>query len=66
MSIEGVSCTGCKYAEPAIGDDDVPRLDCHRYPPVVAGWSPDGDVTEMYPMVGGDDWCGEFAGPEIT
>lgn len=64
MSAEGERCTSCRFAEPAVGDDDQPRLDCHRYPPVVVGYNDEGTITEMYPCVNGTDWCGEWAPPE--
>lgn len=58
------SCATCVFAEPCIGDDDRPRMDCRRYPPGVIfdGASP----AIVWPQVGDGDWCGEWqVRPEV-
>lgn len=46
------NCANCKYSRPCKTDDRV--LECHRYPK---------DQSGFWRWVEGDDWCGEWAGP---
>lgn len=62
-------CSTCRFAEPAVGDDELLRLDCHRYPPQVFEGAPlngEGTALQARPTVGAGDWCGEYvAKPEV-
>jgi hypothetical protein len=55
---DDATCSNCTYGEVAIGDDSVPRVDCHRYPPLL--FVVDGDPQTAFPQVEGTDWCGEW------
>lgn len=52
-----MNCKICMYSKPVGGG-----FFCRRYPPTVIGLTP-GDATERYPLVGENDWCGEFKDP---
>ena len=55
-----VECGTCQYAEPTIGTDEQPFLECRRYPPTVMWVDRDGEPLRTWPSVSGDDWCGEW------
>lgn len=51
------SCSSCRFAKVAVGEDDAPRLDCRRFPPAVITTD---EVLVAWPQVSDDDWCGEW------
>lgn len=51
------TCETCAYADPHIGDNGIPFLECHRYPPHII--HPEGEPLMMWPQVHDGDWCGE-------
>lgn len=53
------SCVTCRYADPAITDDNQPIVRCRRLPPQV--FSHGGDVCQCWPQVDETDWCGEWS-----
>jgi hypothetical protein len=52
-----MACSNCDHHEEAVMDDG-PVYQCRRYPPVM--FVLQGEVTETWPQVDADDWCGEW------
>lgn len=54
------SCTSCVFADPQIGDEGEPFLNCRRFPPSFFAFDPgDGEAVQAWPQVSETDWCGE-------
>lgn len=59
-----MNCATCRFMDLAVGEDDEPRMECHRYPPVLIGFLGD-EAVQTYPTVYDASWCGEWAGKEV-
>ena len=58
----GMTCASCKWRGPDGFHDSAPELrgpTCRRHAPVATGGMMSGSRT-MWPVVGLDDWCGDF------
>lgn len=57
------TCGTCRWANPAVLDDQALTLQCHRYPPqIITG--PDDEVTQCWPQMDHQDWCAEHTPTE--
>lgn len=62
-------CATCRFArDPNDPNDPDGWMDCHRRSPtpiIDPQWNDDGTVSKTFaywPLVDGDDWCGEWEG----
>lgn len=52
-------CKNCRWAQ--FGE----VIYCHRYPPTPVYDSSEGYVDSYFPVIGADNYCGEFA-PQLS
>jgi hypothetical protein len=54
-------CEDCHHSEPAVMED-APVLECRRFPPSLFVIDADdaNPVSQSWPHMRSDDWCGEF------
>lgn len=52
-----MNCGTCKFAKPINGNEQA--VSCQRFPPKVTKIE-NATVTSHWPLLGKDQWCGEF------